>query len=158
MDSLTSREHPSSDHTLRVLVRVDTRLREACVEVRGCLTSDTSPTLMNILAHTGTLGAAVRINLLRAAHVEQDALELLFSGAGPATGECPVKVLAPPNLPVCRLGSFAAPAADRHGAPARPLTNEEALELAFLRRDPRVLAAERAAGPHHPETGHDIPV
>lgn len=84
LESLTSRERPSSDHTLRVLVRIDTQLRLACLEVRGCLTPATCSTLMNILTHTGALGAAVSVNLLRAAHVEREALELLREGADPA--------------------------------------------------------------------------
>ena len=151
MESTTSREYPSSDHALRVLVRIDTQLRLACLEVRGCLTSSTYPTLLNILTHTGTLGAAVSVNLLRATHVEQDALELLRKAAGYAAGTAasaeaaaaaaPVEILAPPQLPVCRLGRSPRAAVDRCPAPGHALTNEEAAELAFRQRDPRVLAA-----------------
>ena len=156
MESTTSREYPSSDHALRVLVRIDTQLRLACLEVRGCLTSPTYPTLLNILTHTGALGAAVSVNLLRAAHVEQDALELLCKAADSAAGAAasaeaaavPVEILAPPQLPVCRLGRSPHAAADRCPAPGHALTNEEAAELAFRQRDPRVLAARG-----HPRSG-----
>jgi hypothetical protein len=145
MESIKSRERPSMDHALRVLVRIDTQRSEACLEVRGCLTLATCSTLMNILRHTGTLGAAVRVNLLRAAHVERDALDLLRTGtAGTAPGDMPVDILAPDDLPVCRLGSLSPAFLDSQGAEHRPLTNEEALELAFLRRDPGVLTT----GPH----------
>ena len=148
MESLTAREHPSSDHTLRVLVRIDTQLRLACLEVRGCLTAATCSTLMNILTHAGTLGAAVSVNLLRAAHLEREALALLREGADPAvhagSGTTPVEILVPPELPVCRLGPApAVPAPAPAGAPTsgRALTNEEAAGL-IARRDPRVLSAE----------------
>ncbi|GAA3291960.1 hypothetical protein ACFFON_00505 [Arthrobacter citreus] len=145
MESIKSRERPSMDHALRVLVRIDTQRSEACLEVRGCLTSATCSTLMNILSHTGTLGAAVRVNLLRAAHVERDALDLLRTGAaGAAPGGTPVDIMAPADLPVCRLGSVSPAFLDSRGAGHRPLSNEEALELAFLRRDPGVLST----GPH----------
>ena len=166
MESTTSREHPSPNHALRVLVRIDTQLGLACLEVRGCLTSATYPTLLNILAHTGTLGAAVSVNLLRTAHVDRDALDLLRAGAdsavssgalaaGPGQGwsalpapdrnsAVPVEVLAPQVLPACRLAPDA-PGADCHPS-GRALTNEEAADLAFVRRDPRVL-------PGRPETG-----
>lgn len=155
MESTPSREYPSSDHALRVLVRIDTQLRLACLEVRGCLTSATYPTLMNILAHTGALGAAVSVSLLRAAHVERDALELLrrtadpaVAGSAPAAEATPVQILAPTTLPVCRAGLSPVADADRSGAPGHALTNEEAAERAFLRRDPRVLAA--GSGPVPP--------
>ena len=144
MESLTSREHPSSDHTLRVLVRIDTQLRLACLEVRGCLTPATCSTLMNILTHTGTLGAAVSVNLLRAVHVEPEALVLLREGADPAVhagrGSTPVEILVPPELPVCRLGPAPAdPKPEDSVSYGRALTNEEAAAL-IVRRDPRILA------------------
>lgn len=157
MESTTSREYPSSDHALRVLVRIDTQLRLACLEVRGCLTSSTYPTLLNILTHTGALGAAISVNLLRAAHVEQEALALLRKAADSADGAAasaeaaavPVEILAPPHLPVCRLGRSPDAAADCCPAPGHALTNEEAADLAFRQRDPRVLAALE-----HPRSGH----
>ena len=152
-----SRDQSSNGHGLRVLVRIDTQLRLACLEVRGCLTASTYSTLVNILTHTGSLGAAVRVNLARAEHVERDALTRLRAGAdaavdagvrsGPADGERPaagyaavqpVEIIVPPALPVCRLGPESP--ASRSLPSGRALTNEEALEMAFLRRDPRVLA------------------
>lgn len=173
MESNTSREHPSPDHALRVLVRIDTQLRLACLEVRGCLTLATYPDLMNILTHTGTLGAAVSVNLLRAAHLDPDALELLrdgadaAAGAGPGSGALaagpgdgwasppgsvpdspvPVEILAPRELPVCRHSPDTALPSDRRQEPGHPLTNEEAADLAFLRRDPRVLPRGQGGGP-----------
>lgn len=151
-----SLEQSSTGHGLRVLVRIDTQQRLACLEVRGCLTASTYGTLMNILTHTGALGAAVRVNLARAEHVESAALSRLRAGAddaveagirsGPAGGDqsaaaggaaLPVEIIAPPSLPVCRLGAEPAPCAEPSG---RALTNEEALDMAFLRRDPRALA------------------
>lgn len=154
MESTTTREHPSTDHALRVLVRIDTQRREACLEVRGCLTSATFSTLMNILAHTGTLGAEVRVNLLRAAHVERDALEALRFGPGRgAAGAAPVDILAPPDLPVCRLGPISSALSDPRSAERHAMTNDEAIDLAFLRRDPRALAAERPPGPRRLQRG-----
>ena len=47
------------------------------------------------------------------------------------------------GLPVCRLGAEPAPCAEPSG---RALTNEEALDMAFLRRDPRALANPAARG------------
>lgn len=159
MESTTSRERLTSDHALRVLVRIDTHLRLASLEVRGCLTAATYPTLVNILAHTGTLGAAVSVNLLRAAHVDRDALELLRDGADAAVsggalaagpgqgwsglpssdqgGVAPVEILVPPSLPACRPGPDAA--VPEPEVPGRPLTNEEAAERAFRQRDPLML-------------------
>lgn len=155
-----SLEQSSNGHGLRVLVRIDTQRRLACLEVRGCLTTSTYGTLVNILTHTGTLGAAVRVNLARAEHVESAALARLRAGvdaavdagirSGPARGgqpaaACaaaqPVEIIAPSSLPVCRLGPETAPCGELSG---RALTNEEALERAFLRRDPRVLAQPAA--------------
>lgn len=165
-----SREYPSTDHALRVLVRIDTQLGLACLEVRGCLTASTYPTLVNILTHTGALGAGVRVNLLKAEHVEPGALHNLrcgadaavAAGAAPAGGAgypsglaeaVPVEILMPNTLPVCRLGSEP-PAAPPGGSlvpgtavPGTALTNEEAMERAFLRRDPRVLADRPGIGP-----------
>lgn len=181
-----SREYTPADHTLRVLVRIDTRQGLACLEVRGCLTPDTCSTLMNILAHTGGLGAAVSVNLLRAAHVDAGALALILDSADDAVhadadraSSAPVEILVPPVLPVCQSGPVSpaaaaappapdlpvqpplpgAPMPDLSGSglsgsglstPGRPLpggplsrhalTNEEAVDLAFLRRDPRVFA------------------
>ncbi|MCC3268978.1 hypothetical protein MUG94_00685 [Arthrobacter gengyunqii] len=151
-----SREQSSTDHGLRVLVRIDTQLRLACLEVRGCLTASTYATLANILTHTGALGAAVRVNLTRAEHVESGALARLYDGADaavragigflpadgtrPAAGrtfEKPVEIIVPPALPVCRLGPETPAPSFQPPGPA--LTNEEALEMAFLRRDPRAL-------------------
>jgi hypothetical protein len=154
MESIASREHPSSDHTLRVLVRIDTQLRLACLEVRGCLTSATCSTLMNILTHTGTLGAAVSVNLLRAVHVEREALALLHEGADPAvqsgSGPTPVEILVPPELPVCRLGPEpAVPAPAGMRSTGQALTNEEAAEL-ITRRDPRILAGRNGFLPRKP--------
>lgn len=152
MESLTAREHPSSDHTLRVLVRIDTQLRLACLEVRGCLTPATCSTLMNILTHAGTLGAAVSVNLLRAAHVEREALALLREGADPAvhagSGPTPVEILVPPELPTCRLGP--APAAPAGALTSgRALTNEEAAGL-IVRRDPRILVDRSGSRTRNP--------
>ena len=163
-----SREYPSTDHALRVLVRIDTQLGLACLEVRGCLTASTYPTLVNILAHTGALGAGVRVNLLKAEHVEPGALHNLrcgadaavaagAAGAAPAGGTggpsglreaVPVEILMPDTLPVCRLGSEP-PATGPGGSlfPGTALTNEEAMERAFLQRDPRVLAERPGVRP-----------
>ena len=176
-----SREYTPPDHTLRVLVRIDTRQGLACLEVRGCLTPETCSTLMNILAHTGGLGAAVSVNLLRAAHVDAGALALILDSADDAVhtdpdraSSAPVEILVPPVLPVCQSGPVspaagaAPPAPDLSvqpplagaplpglsesgpstpGRPLRggplsphPLTNEEAVELAFVLRDPKVFA------------------
>lgn len=152
-----SREQHSTDHALRVLVRIDTHLRLACLEVRGCLTAATYPTLANILTHTGALGAGVRVNLLRAEHVESGALQLLRLGAdaavetgtrsadglfsGPPAGPGqPVEILAPATLPVCRLGPECPAGPQMPPLHSRPLTNEEAAARAFLHRDPSVLA------------------
>ena len=145
------RERPSTGHVLRVLVRIDTQVGVACVEVRGCLTAGTYDLLAEILTRTGALGAAVRVNLLRAGHVDSDALQELRNRAGPG----PVEILAPPVLPGCRSGLEGA-GLPPPGSPLRGrlLSNEEALELAFLRRDPQALAkhpagqaAQRAPGP-----------
>lgn len=154
MESLTTREHPSSDHTLRVLVRIDTQLRLACLEVRGCLTPATSSTLMDILTHTGTLGAAVSVNLLRAVHLEREALALLREGADLAvhagSGPTPVQILVPPELPVCRLGPApAVPSPVAAHSSGQALTNEEAAEL-ITRRDPRILAGRNGFLPRKP--------
>ncbi|WP_341394669.1 hypothetical protein [Arthrobacter sp. G119Y2] len=151
MESFSSREHPSFEHSLRVLVRIDTQLQLACLEVRGCLTADTCSTLINILTHTGTLGAAVSVNLLRAAHVEEEALELLCAGAGAAvdTGAetRPVEILAPPDLPVCRLGPVpAAQAPPGAGSWGLALTNEDAATL-ITQRDSQVLADRNGCRP-----------
>ncbi|MET4060637.1 hypothetical protein ABIB35_002188 [Arthrobacter sp. UYP6] len=153
-----SREYPSTDHALRVLVRIDTQLRLACLEVRGCLTSTTYATLANILTHTGALGAGVRVNLLRAEHIEGDALQHLRGYADAAVDEgarsahgttyssgpaesVPVEILVPDTLPVCRLGhELPAVPLGRPAFPGHALTNAEAAERAFLLRDPRVLA------------------
>ena len=150
-----SRERSSTGHGLRVLVRIDTQLRLACLEVRGCLTASTYTTLVNILTHTGSLGAAVRVNLTRAEHIDGGALARLRDGADaavdagarslPAGGTPapdieaagPVEIIVPPILPVCRLGPEQP--APHLLPPGRALSNEEALERAFLRRDPRVL-------------------
>ncbi len=157
-----SRDQSSTGHGLRVLVRIDTQLRLACLEVRGCLTASTYTALVNILTHTGSLGAAVRVNLTRAEHVDSDALASLRDGAdaavnagtrsGPTGGPTPdseaarpVEIIVPPVLPVCRLGpERSAPCTD---SPEQALTNEDAFELAFLRRDPRVFL--RPENLHH---------
>lgn len=129
------------EHSLRVLVRVDTARATAAIEVRGCLTADTYPSLLNILQHTATLGAVMAVNLLRARHIEAEALRALLDLTaarldGPTTAGVPAGIPAsvevPAALPAC--------------AP-RALTNEEALERAFLLRDPGVLlpAAGRQA-------------
>ena len=153
-----SREYPSTDHALRVLVRIDTQLRLASLEVRGCLTATTYITLANILTHTGALGAGVRVNLLRAEHIEGDALQHLRGCADAAVDEgtrfahgttfssgpaeaVPVEILVPATLPVCRLGHELPPTVDNDSPlSAHALTNEEAAERAFLLRDSRVLA------------------
>ncbi|MBP3041998.1 hypothetical protein KKR91_00685 [Arthrobacter jiangjiafuii] len=186
---IASQEYTPPDHALRVLVRIDTRQGLACLEVRGCLTPDTCSTLLNILAHTGGLGAAVSVNLLRAAHVDSGALALILDSADDAVhadpdraSSAPVEILVPPVLPVCQSGPVSPAAAAAPAAPdlpvqpplpgtpvpglsgsglsgsglsgsgvstperplpggplsPHPLTNEEAVELAFVLRDPRV--------------------
>ena len=174
-----SRKHLSPDHTLRVLVRIDTRMHRASLEVRGCLTPESCATLMNILSHTGALGTGVSVNLLRAAHIEREALEQLRATAdaavrhgssGPNAGRAvdtagsgAVEILAPRVLPVCARLQGRPPAPARGGAgqarspghalssghalsPGHALSNEEAVELAFFRHDPRVLARQQRRG------------
>ncbi|MBP3035809.1 hypothetical protein J2M53_05995 [Arthrobacter sp. zg-ZUI100] len=126
---IASQEYTPRDHALRVLVRIDTRQGLACLEVRGCLTPDTCSTLLNILAHTGGLGAAVSVNLLRAAHVDSGALALILDSADDAVhadpdraSSAPVEILVPPVLPVCQSGPVSPAAAAAPAAPDLPGT------------------------------------
>lgn len=157
------------EHSLRVLVRVDTAKASAAIEVRGCLTPETYPSLVNILRHTATLGAVMAVNLLRARHIDGEALRALLdltasriAGGAPFGGPAgiPASVEVPDALPVCaprglleRGGPASAvvpgpapdpaTAAGTAAAPAtperRPLSNEEAFARAFLLHDSSVL-------------------
>lgn len=119
------------EHTLRVLVRIDTKTSCACIEVRGCLVPDNCPDLVEILQHTSTLGAHVVVNLSRADHLDALALDELLSRAEEvppqpiAGGLTTVSVQIPPRMPVCL------PPVPQH---RDPLDNELAFEMAFLQR------------------------
>lgn len=141
------------EHALRVLVRIDTREASASIEVRGPLTELTCESLMNILRHTSTLGADIRVNLARVEQVEPPALDRLEEcaadleeAAGGGGRAISVRIL---NLPspfaLFSPGSRAdSPSGPTPAAPA-PLTNERAMELAFLQHDPRALMDPSAA-------------
>ena len=154
------------EHALRVLVRIDTKEASASIEVRGPLTELTCDSLMNILRHTSTLGADIRVNLARVGQVEPSALDRLQECAAQveesaASGRAvSVRIL---NLPIAGFsagfdaGSNPGPvspgiAARTPLSPAPvtpalvPLTNEQAAELAFLRHDPRALLDPPVAG------------
>lgn len=138
------------EHALRVLVRIDTKEASASIEVRGPLTELTCDSLMNILRHTSTLGADIRVNLARVEQVEPPALDRLQECAAEveeaaASGRAvSVRIL---NLPVTGFSS----GSDADLSPGSfPLTNERAAELAFLQHDPRALLDPPLAGAHRP--------
>ncbi|MBD7994996.1 hypothetical protein H9639_06760 [Arthrobacter sp. Sa2CUA1] len=128
------------EHTLRVLVRIDTKTSSACLEVRGCLVPENCPDLLEILRHTATLGAHVVINLTKARHLAATALDDLMLQADriPSLpldgGHTTVSVQLPARLPVCP------PPRVQAQAPGVPLGNVQAFELAFLHRDTAVLS------------------
>ena len=123
------------EHTLRVLVRIDTKTSSACIEVRGCLVPGNCAHLVEILHHTATLGAHVVVNLSRAGHLDALALDELLSRAEEvppqpiAGGHTTVSVQIPPRIPTCL------PSVPQH---ADPLDNELAFEMAFLQRSTSV--------------------
>ncbi|KPN18089.1 hypothetical protein [Arthrobacter sp. Edens01] len=123
------------EHTLRVLVRIDTKTSSACIEVRGCLVPENCPDLVGILRHTALLGAHVVVNLSRAHHLDALAMDELLARAEeippqPMTeGFTTVSVQMPPRMPLCP------PAAP---GPQAPLDNQQAFEMAFLQRTPAV--------------------
>ena len=121
------------EHTLRVLVRIDTKASLACIEVRGCLVPANCPDLLEILRHTATLGANMVVNLTKALHLEATALDELLLRAEQVRplplegGQRTVAVQLPARLPACPppriFESWA------------PLSNAQAFEMAFLQRD-----------------------
>jgi len=123
------------EHTLRVLVRIDTKTSSACIEVRGCLVPDNCGDLIGILRHTALLGAHVIVNLSRATHLDALAIDELLARADEvppqpvAGGHTTVSVQIPERLPACL------PPVPQH---ADPLDNELAFEMAFLRRSTAV--------------------
>ena len=123
------------EHTLRVLVRIDTKTSSACIEVRGCLVPDNCADLVEILRHTSLLGAHVVVNLSRAHHLDALALDELLARAEEvpphpiAGGLTTVSVQIPPRMPVCL------PPVPQH---RDPLDNELAFEMAFLQRSTSV--------------------
>ena len=123
------------EHTLRVLVRIDTKTSSACIEVRGCLVPENCGDLVGILRHTALLGAHLIVNLSRASHLDALALDELLARADEvpsqpvAGGHTTVSVQIPERLPVCL------PPVPEH---PDPLDNELAFELAFLQRSTEV--------------------
>ncbi|MFJ2660311.1 hypothetical protein [Arthrobacter koreensis] len=123
------------EHTLRVLVRIDTKTSSACIEVRGCLVPENCGDLIGILRHTAALGAHLVVNLSRASHLDVLALDELLARADEvpshpiAGGHTTVSVQIPERLPACL------PPVPAH---ANPLDNELAFELAFLQRSTEV--------------------
>lgn len=119
------------EHSLRVLVRIDTKTSSACIEVRGCLVAGNCTSLIEILRHTSLLGAHVVVNLSRARHLDALALDELLARAEEVppqplgSGLTTVSVQIPPRLPECL------PPVPQH---QDPLDNELAFEMAFLQR------------------------
>ncbi|UPO76744.1 MULTISPECIES: hypothetical protein [Arthrobacter] len=132
------------EHTLRVLVRIDTKSSSAGIEVRGCLVPANCPDLVEILRHTATLGAHMVLNLTKALHLDASALDelLLQTGQVPCLpldgGHTTVSVRLPSRLPSC---------APRVQVPDwNPLSNAQAFELAFQQHDPAALRSARRPG------------
>ncbi|MCC3281641.1 hypothetical protein [Arthrobacter caoxuetaonis] len=123
------------EHSLRVLVRIDTKSSTACVEVRGCLAAETCLDLFDILRNTASLGAHVTVNLSKAHHLDASALDelLVLADKIPSvplgTGHTTVSIQLPARLPAC--GHAASP------GQGPPLTNDQAFDMAFLQRDPK---------------------
>lgn len=124
------------EHTLRVLVRIDSKTTSACLEVRGCLVPANCPDLLEILRHTATLGAHIAINLTKARHLEATAVDELMLQADQVPslplhgGHTTVSVQLPSRLPACPP--------PRIQVPGVPLGNVQAFEMAFLQRDTSV--------------------
>lgn len=133
------------EHTLRVLVRIDTKSSSAGIEVRGCLVSANCPDLVEILRHTATLGAHVVLNLTKALHLDASALDelLLQTGQVPCLpldgGHTTVSVRLPSRLPSCGPPQVRMPEWN-------PLSNAQAFELAFQQQDPAALRSARRPG------------
>ena len=123
------------EHTLRVLVRIDTKTSSACIEVRGCLVQENCSDLVQILNHTALLGAHMIVNLSRAGHLDALAVDELLARAGEvpprplSDGLTTVSVQLPPRMPLC-------PSAI--GQARTALDNRQAFEMAFLQRSPSV--------------------
>lgn len=132
------------EHTLRVLVRIDTKSSTAGVEVRGCLVQANWEDLLEILRHTSTLGTHVAVNLTKARHLDAAALDQLLLRAGQVPclpldgGHTTVSVRVPSRLPSCEPPRFQ--------GPWNPLSNAQAFELAFRQHDPAVLRPVRQPG------------
>ena len=132
------------EHTLRVLVRIDTNASLACIEVRGCLIPANCPDLIEILRNTAGLGANMVVNLAKAVHLEATAVDelLLRADQMPSLpldgGQTTVSVQLPARLPAC-------PPPRILESPG-PLSNEQAFEMAFLQRDTDVFRPFRQPG------------
>ena len=132
------------EHTLRVLVRIDTKSSSAGIEVRGCLVPANCPDLVEILRHTATLGAHMVLNLTKALHLDASALDELLLQTGQVQclpldgGHTTVSVRLPSRLPSC---------APRVQVPDwNPLRNAQAFALAVQPPDPAALRSARRPG------------
>lgn len=135
------------EHKLRVLVRFNIDLNCASVEVRGCLTDHGCDALLPIIRRARLLsgGMPVVVNLRKAQHIEETALDYLQELCANDFDVIPaentvvdrsdrpddsVTIEIPGTLPLC-------PA-------SRALHNTDAAHLAFVRRDSSVLGRQDA--------------
>jgi hypothetical protein len=93
------------NHKLRVLVRVDPDPLRVTLEVTGCLTQQSCPSLLHILKRAGRFGAGteVSINLHGASHLDPEVLLVLREIAASGTEQLGVTLDEPAELPICLL-------------------------------------------------------
>ncbi|WP_155838461.1 hypothetical protein [Arthrobacter castelli] len=124
------------EHKLRVLVRFNTDLNCAAIEVRGCLTRPGCSALLPVIRRARSLSGGMRVvvNLRKARHIDDSALERLrfLCAEEPHRPEDAAQIETPAVLPEC-------PA-------VRVLHNSDAARLAFFQRSPSALGGEPA--PH----------